>query len=591
METEKISVIKKSNNSGDNHTIFTNTNSTKNSIEPLNILSSNNISLFKKRTNYELMYEAFYISNLFYEMSNTKLHLKDPYFYLLNLEWFSKWKKYVNFDFYICNKNRKKFILLNNLPFRPNNDINNEEENYMKYIGQSTKKKINDFFDKFFLSDNSNLYPGYINNKKLMVDKFQNNTYSYNYNSENNFNVKNEYKINEHYIWVTEDIWKYFYLIYGGYEMRRKNLSNDLNNCEFYENNFREDSTLNLEKTILLEPKLKTFNLILFHYKRFYRYEIEQPKYLFIPHSTTILEFKKNIKALFTFLSKFRLEEIHLFYLSQNMNINDFADYMRKNNNCQKEMIFPGFSLDLSEENLTLELFEEKYLNLNSNETISNIVLEIPFFYQNTKIFLFKNPRNLRSQKNLMNINYRKPYYDKIEIDEIENDNDFTINEKLFLIKKFFYQKYFIDKLNQCQKCDLNFVLKKIITNFKEEQINKMFDAEINELRNNLDLIFDKCYLADNIPNLYLNEFDNNEKNKNNKLLCKKRERNENGEITLDSNDSNGGSDGISWYTCGYCEATLNQHCVLCSFCLRKKYCNSNCRKNDIKKHLRLCGK
>ena len=118
-----------------------------------------------------------------------------------------------------------------------------------------------------------------------------------------------------------------------------------------------------------------------------------------------------------------------------------------------------------------------------------------------------------------------------------------------------------------------------------------MFDAEINELRNNLDLIFDKCYLADNIPNLYLNEFDNNEKNKNNKLLCKKRERNENGEITLDSNDSNGGSDGISWYTCGYCEATLNQHCVLCSFCLRKKYCNSNCRKNDIKKHLRLCGK
>ena len=115
-----------------------------------------------------------------------------------------------------------------------------------------------------------------------------------------------------------------------------------------------------------------------------------------------------------------------------------------------------------------------------------------------------------------------------------------------------------------------------------------MFEVEINELRNNLDLIFDKSYLADNIPNLYLSEFDNNEKNKDNKSLGKKRERNENEEITIDSIEE---SDNISWYTCGYCGTTLNQHCILCSFCLRKKYCDSNCRKNDIKNHLRYCGK
>ena len=586
MDTEKISVINKSINSGDNHSISINKNITKNSIESINILLSTNIVLFKARTNYELMYEALYISNLFYEMSNTKYHLKDPYFYLLNLEWFSKWKKYVNFDFYTSMKNRKKFISLNNLPFRINK--NNEEENYMKYVGQNTKKKINDFFDKFFLNNNSNFYPGYINNKKLMVDKFQNNTYLYNYHLENNFNIENEYKINEHYIWVTEDIWKYFYCIYGGFEIRRKNLSNDLNNCEFYLNNLNDDNILNIEKTILLEPKLKTFNLILFHYKRFYRYQIDQPKYLFVPHYTTILEFKKKIKMLFPFLSKFRLEEIHLFYLSQNMNINNFADYMKNSDNCQKEMIFPGFSLDLSEENLTIELFEEKYIDINSSETTTNIVLEIPFFYQNTKIFLFQNPRNFKIEKNTRNINYKKPYYDKLEIDNTENDNDFIIDEKLFLIKKFFYQKYFIDKINQCQKSDLNYILKKIITNFKEEQINKMFEVEINELRNNLDLIFDKSYLADNIPNLYLSEFDNNEKNKDNKSLGKKRERNENDEITIDSIEE---SDNISWYTCGYCGTTLNQHCILCSFCLRKKYCDSNCRKNDIKNHLRYCGK
>ena len=586
MDTEKISVINKSINSGDNHSISINKNITKNSIESINILLSTNIVLFKARTNYELMYEALYISNLFYEMSNTKYHLKDPYFYLLNLEWFSKWKKYVNFDFYTSMKNRKKFISLNNLPFRINK--NNEEENYMKYVGQNTKKKINDFFDKFFLNNNSNFYPGYINNKKLMVDKFQNNTYLYNYHLENNFNIENEYKINEHYIWVTEDIWKYFYCIYGGFEIRRKNLSNDLNNCEFYLNNLNDDNILNIEKTILLEPKLKTFNLILFHYKRFYRYQIDQPKYLFVPHYTTILEFKKKIKMLFPFLSKFRLEEIHLFYLSQNMNINNFADYMKNSDNCQKEMIFPGFSLDLSEENLTIELFEEKYIDINSSETTTNIVLEIPFFYQNTKIFLFQNPRNFKIEKNIRNINYKKPYYDKLEIDNTENDDGFIIDEKLFLIKKFFYQKYFINKINQSPKSDLNYILKKIITNFKEEQINKMFEVEINELRNNLDLIFDKSYLADNIPNLYLSEFDNNEKNKDNKSLGKKRERNENDEITIDSIEE---SDNISWYTCGYCGTTLNQHCILCSFCLRKKYCDSNCRKNDIKNHLRYCGK
>ena len=193
---------KKKINSGENHS----TNSTKKVTESIDSLLKSNIILFKTRTNYELMYEAFYISNLFYEMLNTKYHLKDPYFYLLDLEWFIKWKKYVNFDFYTRNKNYKRFLSINSLPFRP---IIEKEDNYLKNIGQNTQKKIFDFFDKIFLSNNAKLYPGIINNKQFLVDKGQNRTFLYNYHLENNLNVVNDVEYNRHYIWVSEYIWKY----------------------------------------------------------------------------------------------------------------------------------------------------------------------------------------------------------------------------------------------------------------------------------------------------------------------------------------------------------------------------------------------
>ena len=563
------------------------TTSSKLNIGSISELLKANMDLFKSRTNYELMYEAFYISNLFYKMTNTKYHLKDPYFYLLNLDWFSRWKKYVNYDFYTRSKNRKKFISLNSLPFRPN-DVNNEkEENYLKYINQSTKKKIFDFFDKIFLSNNSNLYPGYINNKIFMVDKTKNNTYLHNNYLENNFNIINDAKYNVNYIWVTEDIWKYFHCIYGGFEIRRRNININLNNSEFDLNN-NNDYSLNPEKIIILEPKLKTFNLIIFHYMRNYKFKIDPPKYFFVSHFITIHELKKNIKRIFPFLNNFNLDEIHLFYLAQNMNLKTFYEFMGSNRNYGNEMNFPGINLDSFDEDLTLEIFEEKFLKINEDTT--NLVLEIPFFFQekNMKVYLFKNPKYIKAKENLKIINYNKPYYDKIEINNNDNENDFIINSNLFLVKKFFYQKYFIDKINKCEKCKLNILLKKIIDNFKEEQIKKMFEVEMNELRNNMDLIFDKNYLADNISNLYLNEFDNNNKEINkNKFLGKKRENINNAHIIIDSN----GESEISYNTCGFCEKTLEEDFVLCRFCLRKKYCRIDCRKSDIKNHLVNCGK
>ena len=160
---KKMNNFIKNNNNIDNNEILSN-------------LIKQNINIFKKRTKYELMYEAFYISNLFYEMHNTPSHLKDPYFYIITSDWLIKWKKYVNFDFYTNENGWKNFIKLNILPFRPK-DIISQKENYLKYIKDDTKAKIYKYFDSIFLSDNSQLYPGYINNKKLLIDRGLKDTY------------------------------------------------------------------------------------------------------------------------------------------------------------------------------------------------------------------------------------------------------------------------------------------------------------------------------------------------------------------------------------------------------------------------------
>ena len=199
------------------------------------------------------MFEAFYISNLFYEMQNTSYHLKDTCFYIINSEWLIKWKKYVNYDFYTNESGWKNFIKLNILQFRSEDKLS-QNNNYLNYINNKTKNKIFNYFDSFFLFDNAKYYPGYINNKILLVDREQKNSY-FNRNqllSNYNYNVLNEVINKENYIWVTEDIWKYFYCIYGGFEIRRHNLSLKINNI--------------IKNEIILEPKLKTFNLILFHY-------------------------------------------------------------------------------------------------------------------------------------------------------------------------------------------------------------------------------------------------------------------------------------------------------------------------------------
>ena len=74
MEVKNKLSLKKQFNPGENYSSSTTKITQKKMIEPINVLINSNIELFKKRTNYELMYEAFYISNLFYEMKKTRFY-------------------------------------------------------------------------------------------------------------------------------------------------------------------------------------------------------------------------------------------------------------------------------------------------------------------------------------------------------------------------------------------------------------------------------------------------------------------------------------------------------------------------------------
>ena len=562
----------------------------------INILQKDSIDLFKKRTKYELMYEAFYISNLFYEMNHTPNHLKDPYFYIINSDWLIRWKKYVNFDFYANENGWKNFIKLNMLEFRIDDKLF-QNDNYLNHIKENTRKKIYNYFDSYFLSNNENNYPGYINNKILIV--FRNKTDTYiNINqvqSNYNYNLLDEVLFKKNYIWVTEDIWKYFYCIYGGFEIRRHNL-NVSNNIQ------------NINKEIILEAKLKTINLIIFHFNKNYNYRIDPPKKFYISHLCTIRQMKEKIMEFCSFLKSFYVNDIRLWVCNEIFNENTFCKFIWENRKHQREIKFPGINLDILDETVKVYSLEQKILKPKNL-----LVLELPFIVSYHKCYFFSKPafNNLPEEiKSIcMNINYNnaKEDYNKICYDHLNIDhsnNNYIINLRLFLIKKFFWNKYVLERIRQCHMSNLNSLLEKIIENFTDEAILKMFNQEIEELKSNVDLIFDKNFLAKNIEDLYLNEFDevvnknDNKDNENNsnyyneekkeiKFISNKRLREKNNK----KNYIEKGNDLNNQKICGYCKQKLeNNGYILCSFCLNKKYCSNICRNNDIKEHLKQCG-
>ena len=562
----------------------------------ISILHKESIDLFKKRTKYELMYEAFYISNLFYEMQNTPNHLKDPYFYIINSEWLIKWKKYVNFDFYTNENGWKHFIKLNMLQFRIDNKLS-QNDNYLNHIKENTKKKIYNYFDSYFLSNNEKNYPGRINNKILIIFRNRADTYI-NINqvqSNFNYNLLDEMLYKKDYIWVTEDIWKYFYCIYGGFEIRRHNL-NESNNIP------------KINKEIIFEAKLKTINLIIFHFNKNYNYKIDPPKKFYISHLSTIRQMKEKIKEFCVFLKSFHINDIRLWVLDEFFNENSFYKYIWDNRLHQKEIKFPGINLDIFDDTVKVYSLEEKIL-----KSKNLLVLELPFLMPYKNCYFFSKPifNNFTEELKTMCININnnnakedcnKKCYDHLQI-YYNCNNNFIINLNLFLIKKFFWNKYILEKIRQYHINELNILLDKIIQNFTDEQILTMFNQEIEELKKNMDLIFDKNFLAKNIDDLYLNEFEDTDKNdykdndnnrnyyheekKEIKLINNKRLREKNNKINLKEKDT----DINTLNNCGYCKNKLEKNSyILCSFCLNKKYCSNICRNNDIKEHLKQCG-
>ena len=280
------------------HTYYSsqNHNNYKNKNRDMSIKSfrKEHINSLKSRFNYELMYEAFYIANLFYDMNETSKHKNDKSFYILSNLWFEKWKKYVNFDKYMFF--HSKYLSINSLPIRPLNTPFKETFDKLKK-NPKIKKNIHNYFNSLFLTDNSENYPGSITNKFLLDDKKA----SY-YNFENresnyNYNIDEKYVYGKDYLVVTRDIWKFFQYIYGGKEIRRYNLNRELFtqqpiNLSSYENNLQHSNPQILE--ILVEAKLKPLNIIIIrsNFKSelikiknlFYLLLIHQDYYMFLIH-------------------------------------------------------------------------------------------------------------------------------------------------------------------------------------------------------------------------------------------------------------------------------------------------------------------
>ena len=202
------------------------------------------------------------------------------------------------------------------------------------------------------------------------------------------------------------------------------------------------------------------------------------------------------------------------------MDENNFYSYVWKNRSLIPGLPFPGISLNIFDDNVKIEALEEKIIKNNSS-----IILELPFIYSNNRTsFLFHYPQIMNYSdelkllcKNINNNKYvtdfNKPYYDHLGIDKI--NHEFIVNIKLFLIKKFFWNKYLLDQIKKCPCSEMHLLLERIINNSKDSHITNMFNKEIEVFRENMDLVFDKSYLANNIPNLYLNEFEKNNKDEN----------------------------------------------------------------------------
>ena len=604
----------------------------------------NHINSLKSRFNYELMYEAFYVANLFYDMNETSKHKNDKCFYIISNSWFEKWKKYVNFDKYMYF--HSKYLSINSLPIRPPEAPSKEIFDKLKK-NPKIKENLNKYFNSLFLTDNSDNYPGSITNKFLLYDKKS----SY-YNFENresnyNYNIDEKYIYGRDYLVVTRDIWKFFQYIYGGKEIRRYNLNRELFtqqpiNISSYQNNLKNSNPQILE--ILVEAKLKTLNIIIIRSnfkldsrnQKIIPFTVDSPRYLYVSHKFSIRKIKEKIKEMISNFKGKNSDELRLWIL-KDKTYQHFVDDLNKDfkNNIYLELKFPGVSLDIFGQNTKIEDLGDSILN----NVIIVVESKINMGLKGDERYIFKKESledrsehfkdyviKIRDGKNLNDdniIEYKKTLYEHIKFKNVPSG----YSKDNFLIKNYFTQKYQLDKISKMIDEDVNSFIEKIsdYNNEKNSKLKDLFVNEVYTLKENMDLIIDETELITNVEGINSNLFHKEKKQKKD-MITKKRKRKqseeENEKITikkkkeenkdLNINEENNinskeiKSNEIDEQNkeieecenmneeenqfCSYCEKELEQDFVICDKCGKAKYCNIICKNKDNRFHIKTCN-
>ncbi len=604
----------------------------------------NHINSLKSRFNYELMYEAFYVANLFYDMNETSKHKNDKCFYIISNSWFEKWKKYVNFDKYMYF--HSKYLSINSLPIRPPEAPSKEIFDKLKK-NPKIKENLNKYFNSLFLTDNSDNYPGSITNKFLLYDKKS----SY-YNFENresnyNYNIDEKYIYGRDYLVVTRDIWKFFQYIYGGKEIRRYNLNRELFtqqpiNISSYQNNLKNSNPQILE--ILVEAKLKTLNIIIIRSnfkldsrnQKIIPFTVDSPRYLYVSHKFSIRKIKEKIKEMISNFKGKNSDELRLWIL-KDKTYQHFVDDLNKDfkNNIYLELKFPGVSLDIFGQNTKIEDLGDSILN----NVIIVVESKINMGLKGDERYIFKKESledrsehfkdyviKIRDGKNLNDdniIEYKKTLYEHIKFKNVPSG----YSKDNFLIKNYFTQKYQLDKISKMIDEDVNSFIEKIsdYNNEKNSKLKDLFVNEVYTLKENMDLIIDETELITNVEGINSNLFHQEKKQKKD-MITKKRKRKqseeENEKITIKkkkeenkelnineennisskeikSNEIDEQNKEIEDYEnmneeenqfCSYCEKELEQDFVICDKCGKAKYCNIICKNKDNRFHIKTCN-
>ena len=607
------------------HSSSQNHNNYKNKNMSIKSFRQNHINSLKSRFNYELMYEAFYIANLFYDMNETSKHKNDKCFYIISNSWFEKWKKYVNFDKYMYF--HSKYLSINSLPIRPPEAPSKEIFDKLKK-NPKIKENLNKYFNSLFLTNNSDY-------------NFENRESNYNYN------IDEKYIYGRDYLVVTRDIWKFFQYIYGGKEIRRYNLNRELFtqqpiNISSYQNNLKNSNPQILE--ILVEAKLKTLNIIIIRSnfkldsrnQKIIPFTVDSPRYLYVSHKFSIRKIKEKIKEMISNFKGKNSDELRLWIL-KDKTYQHFVDDLNKDfkNNIYLELKFPGVSLDIFGQNTKIEDLGDSILN----NVIIVVESKINMGLKGDERYIFKKESledrsehfkdyviKIRDGKNLNDdniIEYKKTLYEHIKFKNVPSG----YSKDNFLIKNYFTQKYQLDKISKMIDEDVNSFIEKIsdYNNEKNSKLKDLFVNEVYTLKENMDLIIDESELIANVEGINSNLFHKEKKQKKdmitkkrkrkqseeeNEIITIKKKKEENKDLNINEenniNSKEIKSNEIDEQNkeiedcenmneeenqfCSYCEKELEQDFVICDKCGKAKYCNIICKNKDNRFHIKTCN-